>query len=103
MSETKITKRHYDAALTLANRARKVLGKRSVRRLRKGLRGDANACVVAATIGHGIYVDYPEGEDSRGVVYDESTDDVIVIGSRLSGVFLKAFDEGEIPELEKER
>lgn len=97
----RITRRHYDAALSLANKVRTKIGKKPVKRLQKGHPCEAHSCVIARTIGSDIFV-WPYA-DQRGCIVSRDIEmtDVIVRGGKLPAQFAIAFDNGDIPELDE--
>lgn len=108
-----VTKRHHTAALALANRARVKLGRKPVKRLKKGAPQEPDRCAIAQTIGEGVLV-FPNNAFLNAyaydgvpiVVIDAAYDDwdgekegLIAKGGTLAQEFALAFDEGDIPEL----
>jgi hypothetical protein len=96
---TRIVDRHYEAALALANRVRKHFGKKPVKRLRQGNPGDAEYCVIAATIDAPVMVMPCEPTKRRITVTDTETDEVLWVESGPANTFALAFDRGELPDL----
>ncbi len=102
----KVTKRHHDAALKFVNECRALMGKRPVKRLRKGHRSKASSCVIARTIEQGknglaIVGPTSDGFGVEGSFGKKGRDRIRhTKQSKLAHDFIIAFDEGLIPELE---
>jgi hypothetical protein len=95
---TKYNRRQYLAALLFANVARKKLGRKPVKRLRKGDQVSGHSCPIAKTIGGNIFVtDLPD----RGaeVTYRFENEMIAATDSKLVRDFISNFDAGEVPEL----
>lgn len=98
------TKKQRDAALAFANRVRKTVGKKPVKKLQPGIQRHATCCPIARTIDrHGAFgiANYKEGTvdfrvEAHGLRGEETTK---IIGGRVAAEFVQAFDEGAFPDL----
>lgn len=97
-----LDKRAPEQALKAANKGRKILGKKPVKRLKKGVPSDPCRCVIAATIGlpsnddiykYGVY---PYNKCVKLALEGRT----VQIGGKLASRFAMAFDDGHLPEYE---
>lgn len=105
-----LDRRAAEQALKAANKGREILGKKPVKRLKKGIRQDPCRCVIAATIGlkpdaynsyeYGVYP--YDGRYTRKARVDFALGDgrTVRIGGKLAADFACAFDYGQLPEYE---
>ena len=99
----KVTKRHHAVALRFANEVRAKLGKRPVKRLKKGQPGDGRSCTIARTIDPNRNVFVSEFFSSGGGLYAATGDERTTLlekKTKLGLEFIRAFDDNQIPELD---
>ena len=93
-----VTKAEREAALKVANRVRKMLGKRPVKRLKKGERGAGTSCPIARTIDWDDCVFVCENDNGVEASYPGLG--LIRIKNAKARDFIKKFDSGLAPDLE---
>lgn len=81
----------HERILNLCNRVRAKLGKKPVKRLKKGVMDDSACCPIARTIG---------GVEVGDTTIDKAwTWETIITLPKYAQDWIKAFDNKEIPEL----
>lgn len=103
----RISRKHV-RVLELINQARKALGYRPLKKLRKGIQGEPNACPLFHSIPYAkkvgeLYIEMRSQESAKkiaGAWKDICVDGTVVLPGVLQG-FISKFDDGKYPELVK--
>jgi hypothetical protein len=87
--------------IEFANNVRATLGKKPVKRLRKGVPGSTECCVLARTIGSEVSVNYNDIVGNVEVEVDSPFRPPLSFNDRAVVKWLYEFDAGLHPEFEE--